>query len=139
MELPARPAKQQTSPFRSRILSLTGAKAPLSDLVVTPLEHRGHVVDAKRLGSEALSDLDDYQLIVLAINPNSGDALSICSELRKASRVPILVLVPSTASSQGVRALEMGADSFMLTPFDRRELISRSEALIRRYRRNPPT
>lgn len=139
MDLPTHPAKHQVSPPKFRILSLAGTKATLGDMVVTPLEHRGHQVDAKRLGPDVFSGLDDYQLIVVALNPNSPEGVSICSELRKVSKVPILVLVPSTASGQGLLALELGADSFMLTPFDRRELVSRSEALIRRYRHVFPT
>ena len=102
-------------------------------MISAPLLRRGHLVDEKPLETEALSEVDRYQLVVLELHHNNPDDVAVCSALRKVSKVPLLVLVPVTAKNQGVRALELGADSFMVTPFDRRELVARSEALIRRY------
>lgn len=133
MDLPLPPLKHESAQRKSKILSLADRKAPLRDVVSAPLERRGHSVDARTLDRGGFSGVDDYHLVVLELDHSNPDSVKFCSDLREVSRVPLLVLVPGTAKSQGVRALELGADSFMLTPFDRRELVARSEALIRRY------
>lgn len=133
MDLSLLSLQHESSQRKSRILSLADRKAPFHDVVSAPLERRGHFVDAKMLDSSAFSGVDEYHLVVLELSHSNPDSVKVCSALREVSKVPLLVLVPGTGKSQGVRALELGADSFMLTPFDRRELVARSEALIRRY------
>ncbi len=97
------------------------------------LMRRGHTVDLATDISE-VEDIERYDLVVLEINPHDADAVHLCARVRDVTLTPLLVLVPETARSQGVQALELGADTFISVPFDRRELVARVEALVRRYR-----
>jgi two-component system response regulator CpxR len=78
--------------------------------------------------------VDEYDLVLLEADTRDPGAFALLDRLRKVSIVPVMVLIPVTARGQGIHALELGADCFVLLPFDRRELVARSEALIRRYR-----
>lgn len=99
------------------------------------LLRRGHRASFAALPLEPSDDLDGYDLLLLEPDASNPDALRFCSALREFSKVPLLVILPLTARSRGIQALDLGADSFILAPFDRRELVARCEALIRRYRR----
>ncbi|MCB0199768.1 MAG: hypothetical protein H6649_11095 [Caldilineae bacterium] len=102
--------------------------------VAAALLRRGHRAIFMALPAAPSDDLDRFDLLVLEPDASDPDALHICSALREFTRVPLLVVVPLTSRSRGIQALDLGADSFMLAPFDRRELVARCEALIRRYR-----
>lgn len=116
------------------MLVLGGEGAAVLDVAASILRRRGHEVEVERSGMTSIAALDAYDLVVLEPDSRDPNALSILGSLRQVSIVPLLVLVPLTARGQGIRALELGADCFMVSPFDRRELVARSEALIRRYR-----
>ena len=124
-----------TTPFRSyRLLLVGAADAGSLDMAASILRRRGHRVEVDRALGEDLSLFDPYDLVVLELDARNSMALAFLGRLRQASIVPLLVLIPMTGRSQGIRALELGADCFIVFPFDRRELVARSEALIRRYR-----
>ncbi len=103
-------------------------------LVAAALLRRGHRASFSALPVAPSVELDAFDLLVLEPDAGDPDALRICRALREFSKVPLLVIVPLTARSRGIQALDLGADSFMVAPFDRRELLARCEALIRRYR-----
>ena len=125
----------QATPFlRSRVLLVGSEGVGALDLVGSIFRRRGHLVEIDPKGTEELSSIDAYDLVVVELDVRKPDALSFMGRLRQISVVPLLVLIPMTARSQGIRALELGADCFVVLPFDRRELVARSEALIRRYR-----
>jgi DNA-binding response OmpR family regulator len=82
-----------------------------------------------------MGDLDRYDLLILEIDNHDPEAVQQCVRVREVTLAPLLVLVPEMARNQGIQALMLGADSFVALPFNRSELVARSEALIRRYRR----
>ena len=98
------------------------------------LMRRGHAVDLSESALDNVGNFDRYDLVILELNTVDERAVQDCARLRDVTLVPLLVLVPETARSQGIRALELGADTFTVTPFNRREIVARSEALVRRYR-----
>lgn len=118
-----------------RVLVVRRHQSVAEEIVGSVMQHRGHAVEFRPLGPAAFVDLSAYHLIVLELADDDPGGLMACSRLREVSRVPLLVLVASRAKHQGIRALELGADTFVLMPFDRRELAARSEALMRRYDR----
>ena len=125
----------QATPFlRSRVLLVGIEGVGALDLVAPIFRRRGHLVEIEPNGTEELSTIDAYDLVVIELDMRKPDVLLFLGRLRQISIVPLLVLIPLTARSQGIRALELGADCFVVLPFDRRELVARSEALIRRYR-----
>lgn len=116
---------------------LVGAeRAAALEIAASALNRRGHEVAFSRAGFESLADVDAYDLMVLEPEQHNPNALVFLGKLREVSTIPLMVLVPMTARGQGIHALELGADSFLVLPFDRRELVARSEALIRRYRQD---
>ncbi len=61
-----------------------------------------------------------------------GDGVEVCSSLREWSRMPIIVLSAVGDEEEKVRALEAGADDYVVKPFAPRELVARLEAVLRR-------
>lgn len=100
-------------------------------------KRRGHSVEFAPADMAAIAEigkLDLFDLLILELDIQDMQGVQLCVQLRRVTLAPLLVIVPETGRSQGVQALELGADSFVVAPFDRRELVVRSEALIRRCR-----
>ena len=124
----------EATPFpRSRVLLVGIEGAGALDMVASIFRRRGHFVEINPNWTDDLSAISPYDLVVVELDVRKPDVLSFVGRLRQTSVVPLLVLIPMTARNQGIRALELGADCFVVLPFDRRELVARSEALIRRY------
>ena len=74
-----------------------------------------------------------YDLVILDIRLPSKDGWTICKELREAgSATPILMLTASDAYEDRVKGLDLGADDYLVKPFDLNELLARVRALLRR-------
>ena len=130
---------QQRASFASiapqgNILVLGSPSGGAPEAVQAILRRRGHSVELAPADINAISHIDKYDLLVLELDTHDAGAVRLCARLRTMTFVPVLVVVPETARNQGIQALELGADSFIVAPFDRRELVARSEALVRRYR-----
>lgn len=93
--------------------------------------------DAKRAedGDVALSLFKEYQpdLILLDIMLPGKDGYDICREIRKTSKVPIIMLSAKGEIFDKVLGLELGADDYMIKPFDSKELVARVKAVLRRF------
>jgi len=81
------------------------------------------------VGEVAVAEPD---LVVLDLNLPHMDGLTACREIRRASRVPILVLSVRDAEQDKVAALDLGADDYLSKPFGAAELLARVRALLRR-------
>ena len=66
-----------------------------------------------------------------------GDGIEVCRSLREWSRMPILVLSAVGDEEEKVRALEAGADDYVVKPFAPRELVARLQAVLRRSGEGP--
>ena len=66
-----------------------------------------------------------------------GDGIAVCKSLREWSRVPIIVLSAVGDEEEKVRALEAGADDYVVKPFAPRELVARLQATLRRAGEDP--
>jgi two-component system KDP operon response regulator KdpE len=75
---------------------------------------------------------DEPDLVVLDLNLPHMDGLTACREIRRTSRVPILVLSVRDAEQDKVAALDLGADDYLSKPFGAAELLARVRALLRR-------
>ena len=64
------------------------------------------------------------------------DGYQVCRELRSTSQVPIIMLSAKGEIFDKVLGLELGADDYMIKPFDSKELVARVKAVLRRYQ--PP-
>src|SRR5882757_3135124 len=60
------------------------------------------------------------------------DGFSLCQRLRTTSHVPIIMLTAVTDHTDRTVGLELGADDYVIKPFDQRELLARVKAVLRR-------
>ena len=89
-------------------------------------------------GEDALSTFETYEpnLILLDLMLPGIDGYQVCRELRSTSQVPIIMLSAKGEIFDKVLGLELGADDYMIKPFDSKELVARVKAVLRRYQ--PP-
>ena len=76
-------------------------------------------------------------LVILDLMLPGKDGLTICRELRRHDRIPILILTAKGENIDQVLGLEMGADDYVVKPVEPRVLLARIEALLRRARNQP--
>jgi len=119
---------------QGNVLVIGSPSGVAHEVVRAILNRRGHTIDFVHLDISAIDDLDRYDLLILEIDMHDAEGVHRCARVREVTLAPLLVLVPETARTQGIQALDLGADSFVLLPFNRSELVARSEALMRRYR-----
>lgn len=86
-------------------------------------------------GEEALTNFATYQpnLILLDLMLPGIDGYEVCRELRKTSSVPIIMLSAKGEIFDKVLGLELGADDYIIKPFDSKELVARVKAVLRRF------
>jgi len=91
-------------------------------------------------GEEALSLFREYgpNLILLDLMLPGIDGYEVCREIRKTSSVPIIMLSAKGEIFDKVLGLELGADDYMIKPFDSKELVARVKAVLRRFTPAPP-
>ena len=90
-------------------------------------------------GEMALVAFDVYQpnLILLDLMLPGIDGYQVCREIRTRSNVPIIMLSAKGEVFDKVLGLELGADDYVLKPFDSKELVARVKAVLRRYHAVP--
>ena len=91
-------------------------------------------------GEEALRAFDSYQpnLILLDLMLPGIDGYQVCREIRSRSNVPIIMLSAKGEVFDKVLGLELGADDYIIKPFDSKELVARVKAVLRRYQPAKP-
>lgn len=86
-------------------------------------------------GEAALHAFRSYNpnLILLDLMLPGIDGYEVCREIRKTSSVPIIMLSAKGEVFDKVLGLELGADDYVIKPFDSKELVARVKAVLRRY------
>lgn len=86
-------------------------------------------------GEEALRQFNLFQpnLILLDLMLPGIDGYQVCREIRQRSSIPIIMLSAKGEVFDKVLGLELGADDFIIKPFDSKELVARVKAVLRRY------
>ncbi len=99
------------------------------------LKSEGYVVDATDLGEDGLDlgKVYDYDIIILDLMLPDMDGYDVLKNLR-ASKVetPILILSGLAELDNKIKGLGFGADDYLTKPFDKRELVARIQAIVRR-------
>lgn len=92
-------------------------------------------------GEQALKIFASFQpdLILLDLMLPGMDGYQVCRELRRESSVPIIMLSAKGEVFDKVLGLELGADDYMIKPFDSKELVARVKAILRRVGTNKST
>lgn len=90
-------------------------------------------------GESALSAFRTFSpdLILLDLMLPGMDGYQVCREIRKTSNVPIIMLSAKGEVFDKVLGLELGADDYIIKPFDSKELVARVKAVLRRYKPLP--
>jgi DNA-binding response OmpR family regulator len=118
----------------ARILIVEDDPALLRGLVAT-LKGAGHVVDTAEDGEAALDMARDepYALITLDLGLPDISGLEVLRTLRqRGSKTPVLILTARDALEDKIKGLDLGADDYLLKPFEPSELEARIRALMRR-------
>ena len=100
------------------------------------LAREGYEVLEAGDGEEALDifyQQKDIALLVLDIMMPRINGFEVCREIRQTSKVPIIMLTAKGETFDKVLGLEMGADDYIVKPFDSKELVARVKAVLRRY------
>ena len=92
-------------------------------------------------GEQALKEFESFHpdLILLDLMLPGIDGYQVCREIRHKSDVPIIMLSAKGETFDKVLGLELGADDYMIKPFDSKELVARVRAVLRRFHVKQPT
>lgn len=106
----------------------------LLELVAFSLAQAGFLTLKAPDGDAALRIFaaESPDLLILDINMPGRSGFQVCEEVRRRSRVPVMMLTVRGAEEDLVRALELGADDYLNKPFSPRTLLARVKALLRR-------
>lgn len=106
----------------------------ICELVRLYIEKDGFKAVIAGNGNEALAKFDSEKpdLILLDIMLPGKDGWQVCREIRAQSNVPIIMLTAKGETFDKVLGLELGADDYVVKPFEPKELIARIRAVLRR-------
>ena len=106
----------------------------ICDLVRLYLEKEGFTVVFAHTGTEALKVFREVipELVVLDLMLPEKDGIEVCKEIRRVSNVPVIMLTAKGETFDKVLGLEIGADDYIVKPFEPRELVARVKAVMRR-------
>ncbi len=98
------------------------------------LTHEGFDLNFAHNGSEALDQFrrEIPDLVILDIMLPLINGWEVCRLIRTQSRVPILMITAKDTTDDKVAGLEIGADDYVIKPFDPKEVVARVKALLRR-------
>ncbi len=118
---------------KDRILIVDDEK-DIVNFVRAYLEKEGYPALAAHDGETALRLWQEHRpdLVVLDILMPGMDGYAFCREVRKVSRVPIIILSAKAEEQDRIFGLELGADDYVVKPFSPRELVARIRAILRR-------
>ena len=107
----------------------------ISDLLKMYFENEGYEVKLASDGVEGLNYFKLYEpdLVLLDIMLPKKDGWQVCREIREMSSKPVIMITAKGDVFDKVLGLELGADDFVVKPFDMKELSARVKAVLRRY------
>ena len=106
----------------------------ISDLIRMYLEKEGFEVQAVFDGGAAVESFRTMQpdMVLLDIMLPVMDGWAVCGKIRESSRTPIIMITAKSEVFDRIQGLEMGADDYIVKPFEMKELIARINAVLRR-------
>lgn len=106
----------------------------ISELISLYLNKEGYETKTAETGKEAIECFKEYKpdLMLLDIMLPEADGYDVCREIRKEHQIPIIMLTAKGEVFDKVLGLELGADDYIVKPFDPKELIARVKAVLRR-------
>ncbi len=106
-----------------------------AQMLAKGLREQGYAIDVSTDGEKALyqASINDYDLVILDVMLPRKDGFEVCREMRSRGSVfPVLMLTARDTVEDRIVGLDSGADDYLIKPFDFRELLARTRALLRR-------
>jgi two-component system OmpR family response regulator len=112
-----------------------GLREPLADYLV----RQGFGVAQAASAAQARRELADgaFDIVLLDIMMPGEDGLSLCRHLTETRQIPVIFLTAKGEATDRIVGLEIGADDYVVKPFDPRELVARIRSVLRRTGRQP--
>ena len=112
-----------------------GLREPLADYLV----RQGFGVAQASSAAHARRELADgaFDIVLLDIMMPGEDGLSLCRHLAETRQIPVIFLTAKGEATDRIVGLEIGADDYVVKPFDPRELVARIRSVLRRSGRQP--
>ena len=106
----------------------------ISELIRMYLEKEGFEVRAAYDGGKAVEEFEREQpdLVLLDIMLPVLDGWQVCQRIRQKAKTPIIMLTAKSDVTDRITGLEMGADDYLVKPFEMKELMARINAVLRR-------
>ena len=106
----------------------------ISELIRMYLEKEGFEVRLAYDGGKAVEEFEKQQpdMVLLDIMLPVLDGWQVCERIRQKARTPIIMLTAKSDVSDRITGLEMGADDYLVKPFEMKELMARINAVLRR-------
>jgi len=129
-------ATPATAPAPTRVLVVDDEAAlrePLADYLV----RQGFAADQAASAAEARTRLAEaaFDIVLLDVMMPGEDGLSLCRHLIEARGLPVIFLTARGEATDRIVGLEIGADDYVVKPFDPRELVARIRSVLRRAAR----
>jgi DNA-binding response OmpR family regulator len=107
----------------------------ITELISLYLNKEGYATKFVHNGNEAVKVFQTFapNLVILDLMLPGIDGYDVCKEIRKISNIPIIMLTAKGETFDKILGLELGADDYMVKPFDTKELTARVKAVLRRY------
>ena len=111
----------------------------ISELLKKYFVNEGYEVKVASDGAEGVSQFKMFEpdLVLLDIMLPKKDGWQVCREIREISSKPVIMVTAKGEVFDKVLGLELGADDFVVKPFDMKELSARVKAVLRRYQAHP--
>ena len=118
----------------ARTILLVEDEDSIARPLAAALEREGYATRITGSAPEAIALAAELQpdLILLDVMLSDGSGLDVCREVRRESKVPIIMLTARGDETDRVVGLELGADDYVVKPFSARELVARIRAVLRR-------
>ncbi len=118
----------------SRII-IVDDDAHIRELVCVFLRNEGFDVSESVDGIEALRQLETIKadLVIVDIMMPNMDGWELCCQLKEAFDLPVLMLTAKGETSQKLKGFQLGADDYLVKPFEPLEMVARVKALLKRY------
>jgi len=119
---------------KSRVLAIDD-DVNICELLRLYLEKEGYEVRTANNGINAVDIFREFtpNIVILDIMLPGTDGWQVCREIRKLSNIPIIMLTAKGETFDKVLGLELGADDYIVKPFEPKELVARVKAVLRRY------
>ena len=106
----------------------------ISDLIRMYLEKEGFEVRSAYDGGKAIEEYDKQapDMVLLDIMLPVVDGWGVCAHIREKGKTPIIMLTAKSDVGDRITGLEMGADDYLVKPFEMKELMARINAVLRR-------